>query len=760
MTTNAMGPTFAGGMQPIVEEGYELLYLPEINNDALQREGKPAIFYWLPNYVHIARKGGSDTGDFMFNLIRFAGVQSADTTVGMTEGSREVAGGVLTFTATSAPPDRVLQVSQQKIIKQWSAQPDYFWGIHGVPPVFRPAIITSNITTISNISPIANKGMPAFVRSRSAGNRASTFRVTPSTPPPLLPTRVREDQVREANLDPWYWQMQGQGNASIDASGQNAYSALIGAYPTAILWAAFHGVSSPIVVNQALKLKVWSPVVDLRIHGDWSKIFDHFSAALSAHYLWASADIAVEVNKMRTNGTLEVDIKVDQTLPGADKIAEQLDKRTDLILNKFMEEAQKVIFDPPPPKVEPAQASSGSGPWGVGLALKVRHDETHLTLDYHEVRQFAYLQDHTISSSLEGMFDEIKKDPTAEKKYFLSVALDDWPRKLARVFKPVVNWSTQPIAFASAQVGYPNAKGELQWTGKIFQKADGDDATWRVALTQKERADVTSPPEGWDPDKTFIKRKIHMKEPDDIFANPYSINEIDQNEIDLDLGPSGVPMNDTALEIRADSAGRLAVGPMGLNVVLEDPTQLIEVTFDATDASGTSLGRAPVKLAWRFADQDTPRFWSIWTGDPAFRPYFRFQVAVTIKGTLFHKGQAWQGPWVQSNGNGPITLNVPPPDGNGVVSKEAPPLMVMDARGAVTRAGAPPASAPAQKDGPPAGSNDTISGWGKMQEPASAPAAPASDAKAAPALASGAKGGPESSNFVELETSPLRAYPG
>src|SRR5262245_12310337 len=104
MSTNALGPTLAGGMQPIVEEGYELLYLPDINNDGLQREGKPAVFYWLPNYVHIARKGGAESGDFMFNLIRFAGVQTADTTVGVTEGSREVAGGVLTFTSTSAPP--------------------------------------------------------------------------------------------------------------------------------------------------------------------------------------------------------------------------------------------------------------------------------------------------------------------------------------------------------------------------------------------------------------------------------------------------------------------------------------------------------------------------------------------------------------------------------------------------------------------------------------------------------------------------------
>ena len=54
-----------------------------------------------------------------------------------------VAGGVLTFTATMAPPDRVLKSSQEKIVNQWTAQPDFFWGIRNAqPPVFRPAIIT------------------------------------------------------------------------------------------------------------------------------------------------------------------------------------------------------------------------------------------------------------------------------------------------------------------------------------------------------------------------------------------------------------------------------------------------------------------------------------------------------------------------------------------------------------------------------------------------------------------------------------------
>src|SRR6476661_2685784 len=97
MPTTALGPTMAGGLQPIVEDGYELIYYPDVNNDALQNEGKPPVFYWLPNYIHIARKDGKAEGDLMFTMIRFAGKQTSEGNIGVTEaeGSREVAGGVL-----------------------------------------------------------------------------------------------------------------------------------------------------------------------------------------------------------------------------------------------------------------------------------------------------------------------------------------------------------------------------------------------------------------------------------------------------------------------------------------------------------------------------------------------------------------------------------------------------------------------------------------------------------------------------------------
>jgi len=224
----------------------------------------------------------------------------------------------------------------------------------------------------------------------------------------------------QGNLDPWFFNMQGQGNGSIDPMGQNAYSGLMGVYPASILYQAFKLAYTPVRVCQALKVKFWVPIIEITIRGNWQRIFDHFSAAASGHFLWFSADIKLEFNNLRISGGIEVDVKIDPTIPGADKIQDYVDKKTDLISNKFMDLAKDVIFAPMP-TVPPAEAPSSGGLfglWGAGVALKYRHDSTTVDLYYHEKRQMAYLQDHVISSNLEGVYDEIKRDPDAEKKYF------------------------------------------------------------------------------------------------------------------------------------------------------------------------------------------------------------------------------------------------------------------------------------------------------------------------------------------------------
>src|SRR5258708_7197344 len=257
----------------------------------------------------------------------------------------------------------------------------------------------------------------------------------------------------------------------------------------------------------------------------------------------------------------------------------------------------------------------------------------------------AYIQNQTISSSLGGFYEDIKADPANEQKYFTPLYLDDWDRKVTRTVKPVVNWPDpsrkwvgEPVAFLSAQIGYPDTNGALQWSGKMFQATDPPDMVFQPAMAKKKFSDVASPPSGWQPDVTFVKRKVHFTEPPYESTYPYARVFIEQNVVDLDPGPNGTPTNEINLDVRADSAGKLDVGPIALNVDLDSSKQIVEISFQCLGTSVQGAPRNITKFQWIYSDQTEPRYWAIYTGQLDFVPRYRYQVHVIIKGSLFTKG--------------------------------------------------------------------------------------------------------------------------
>ena len=697
--TDAAGPIFTGGFEPpLSADGgiYSILYLPDKHNDQLQREGKAPVYYWMPNSVRLARKG--DTGDYMFHLIHFVGVLSSDTTVGAS-GTSEVAGGVLSLSTTAAPPASFLQQSQDQLLNRFRGNDDKYWGWRTpVAPMFRPMPITANITTITNLSPKGDGSVPAV----TPGTTGPTGRSMASSQPrsiqlvnrPRFAPQPRTVPFGRAfrgpsNLDPWYWNLQGQGPGNIDPAGTNAYSGLVGSLPAAILWQGFHGVYSPIVVAQSLTLPVWAPAARLTIDGNWDRIFDHFSVAAQGRYLWFSADIKAEFNKMVIDGTITVDLEIDTTLPNADKLRDDMMKRSDLVYNKFMDEAQKAIFDPPPPDVKPAETQGGISsifsPFSLSLSAKYRHDETHLNLHYSQQLDERYNQTQVISGDLEGFYNEIKADPQAEQKYFTTLYLEDWDRKVTRLVRAIANWPDQtkkwvgePVSFLSVQIGYPSATGDIEWTAHVFQSTDAPDSHYEPAMAKKNATDVTNPPQGWTPDKTFVKRQVHFLEPPDETAYPFIHVFVEKNVVDLDAGVNGSLTNDNIIEVRADSAGKLDVGPITLNVDLDSAKQEVEVSFQAFGKTDAGADRNITKFSWTYADQSQPRYWAIYTGQLNFVPKYQYQVRVVVKGSIFTKGMEWVGPWVEGQGNGPLVVSVPTPDDPGVTKRSlipgAPPV--------------------------------------------------------------------------------------
>ena len=737
---NPVGPIFAAGDEIITSRGYTIAYLPDLHNDELQRAGKPPVYYWLPNTVRMARKNG-DEGDYKFRMLHFVGIRGEDTHVGV-EGDQEVSGGLVGFSTTSAPPGDVLKEMHDELLNRCRNTSDKYWGWRTqVAPMIRSAPIVSNTTSVTNLLPNADGTVPATGGSPApdggapGGNGGGAGPAAPGGPPRMLRGGMRpriidaarprllrlartvmlERGYRGSNLDPWYVNLQGQGAGSVSPLAENAYSAMLGSLPAAIFWGAFHGGSSAISVWQNMMIKVWSPVCRIWIKGEWDKIQDHFSAAASAGGLFWSADIQVEFNNLVMSGGIEAKVEVDSTLPNAAKLEEAMNKQKELIYQKFMDAAQKTIFDPAPFQEEAAEASGGFLGFGGGGAVKLRRDKTHLKLEYEEKKELAYLQPYPISGELEGLAEHIAADPAAEKRYFTTLYLGEWERKVRRVFKPIVNWPDpaqkwvgQPVSFVSAQVGYPNTDGALQWDGHIFQSNGGPNDVWETATEMKDPSDVANAPAGWKPDATYIKRQVHFTEPPNETENPFVRIAVEKNTVDLDPGENGTLLTDINLDVRVDSVGMLNVGPIYLDADLENAKQVVEVEFKARGKTADGNDRPPARFTWRFEDQTEPRYWMIFTGQPDFIPKFDYQVRVIVKGSIFTSGMEWVGPWQESGTNGALMISVPTPEDEGVQMRSLWVPGTIKARPEAMAAIAPPGApgtappVPVHASGPPA----------------------------------------------------------
>ncbi len=704
--SDAVGPVHTGGFEEFVVnsesgEQYKILYLPDRNNDKLQQEGKAPHYYWVPATVRLARFG--EVGDFKFHHTHFVGVLDEDMNVGI-EGKSEVVGGLLAFTVTSAYPAAVLQQAEQQLLDKFRGDNDRYWGWRTqAAPQFSICPIRTNNTVVTNLAPASNGIAPA--ENVPVGGTTTPAPGTDATAPAPVnggPTPPSRNIIRRAdlnrkiihgrdtfsnNLDAWAWELQGQGPGSV-TGGENAFAGLMGQLPSELIWAGFHGGASPIVVAQNLTLPVWSQELWLKITGDWDRVFQHFSAHANASYLWFSADIKAEFNNLRISGGIKVEMAIDGTLPGADKMEEEINKRIDAITKVFTDEASQRIFEPAPPEVTPAEAPSGGilssfFGGGGGLALKYRRDETKLQLHYEQTQYIRYLQPNTISSSFEAFYNEFKKDPDAEKKYFTRLVLGDLSRKVTRIVKPVVNWPDatkswigEPVSFLSAEIGYPTAAGSIAWDMTVFQSTDTtEQSNWNPAFARREEEEVNNPPADWKPDVTFMRRRVHLTEPIGMSDNLFAKVDVEKNVIELDP-EGGTPTTDNIIEVRADSVGKLEVGPIDIDVVLQDASQVVTVEFLPEGQKHDGTERSSVKFQWTGENMDQPRFWEIFTGQLDYTPRYRYQVTVSVKGTLFSAGMSWTGPVVEGQGNGPLMIHVPLMDEAGVVSSRMTPREV------------------------------------------------------------------------------------
>ena len=216
-------------------------------------------------------------------------------------------------------------------------------------------------------------------------------------------------------------------------------------------------------------------------------------------------------------------------------------------------------------------------------------------------------------------------------------------------------------------------------------------------MAMKKESDVQNAPGGWKGDITFVNRQVHLTEPPSALENPYAAVQVEQNVIDLDPGDFGTATNTINLEVRADSIGTLAVGPISLGADARRPRS---GRRGHAPGAGQDQGRQRPRTGQVQLERGRPGHVPLLAAlhrRPELVPKFTYQVRVIVKGSIFAKGQEWLGTPQEMSSSGPLIVTVPTPDDPGVTKKD----IVFKGVAAPRRAGALPA-APHDGHGPPA----------------------------------------------------------
>jgi hypothetical protein len=627
-----IGPYYGANRMLIVQQGqdgntYQLNIFPDLFNDQLRKDAKPLQFYYLPDEPRMAR---SENGDYMFHFTRFAGVLTADDNIAVASpGQVEVAGGVLAFTSTLKIPDDVIAAAITKLKRNIKQNPQFN---------------SNRLFMMGNDDQEVNLGVVPIV-----DNVVSISNLTPEN---------ISDPNTQKPENPWLWKMQGEGKGTINPVGKNAYTAMVGQYPAQIIESAFHGASSPIFVHNALKHKFYTGAFTASIHGDWNAIFTHFSTDLKGSYFFVKGDIQLAFNNAVKKGIITKQITIDNEVltPEQEKNYEaQVDKTFD----KFLDTAQKVIFDVQPPKIDNAKADD-PGTVGVSFAMKFQRDQSHLTLDFKEEIDETYIKDNVISAHLMGFYDVIKNDSGAEKKYFDTVHLAEGFRKVhviasARAFWPDADGNGDPLEQLVLQVGYPDSSGAIVYknSGLYMDNIGAPKSTalapaiWtkdnksRILLFDFERQkNLPSDQQN----VIYVKRTVR-------FQQKPSVNVPNRTVI--------FPEEKTtehSIEVNAEALAALNVGPIQLDTRLDERTKAM-ITFKQGS-------RNPETLRFDANTVNKPQFFQVWTSDPANALKWTYQVQMFIQSKVAGvPAITYSGPEIEMAGSTPLIAQVPmPPD--------------------------------------------------------------------------------------------------
>ena len=230
-------------------------------------------------------------------------------------------------------------------------------------------------------------------------------------------------------------------------------------------------------------------------------------------------------------------------------------------------------------------------------------------------------------------------------------------RKLHVISSAIANWPENevgdPIHSLKVQIGYPDSSGQINWknSGRVLEGPTDQEmssttlpAIW-VPGNKDSRFvfDFTRHGDRGDDSENFwVRKTINFRESPDV-----AVNEI------VEEYEESVP----TIDIRAESAGQLLVGPIALDMTIPEEDKQIDVIVRVRTA------RFGEKV-YRFNGSTVTanRFYKVWYATPADIEDYQYMVEATVKGKRFgQKAVRWESAWMAGSGNGPLTVEIPEP---------------------------------------------------------------------------------------------------
>lgn len=639
-TAKAVGPIWTGQVVPIdVEDdagnAYRVQWLPDKNNDLLQQAGKPMHFYYLPDKPRLTT---DEEGHFQFHLQKFSGVMDPTKNIGE-DGFSELTGGVLTFTSTLGMPKDVLDKAFAALKEQLPSkrsQPLFHWNrtSNTTPVLAGPVALTSNQTVLHSLGRGDGSGQPA------AGDGA----VGPVGDGP----------------DSWTYDVQGAGDGTINVLGSNAFTVMLGNRPVQMLMGSAKSGTSQITLENHIGYAVWTTVTEIEITAEWEHVYDHFSMNIKAKSFLTDFDYKRITNEMMDAGVITVKVSFGAGMVDAAQ-QDTYEKAADGIAEHFRQTMEQQLLQAAQrPQETAAEAETSETGWfwyrGGGFAMKSREDITEGRRTYKKTIDKQVVRSDMLSSQMEGLFDETSASDDAHERYFSEVFFEEGFKKIHVIANANAHWPSgeggDPIHRMKLQVGYPDSRGNLTWKSAArFKDSDADtDFSEEAALAgwtpeTKDRLyvfDFTRHDDlGDDADKIHLKRTVSLLESPKVATNEMTDEEV---------------TNEHVVEVRAESGGRLRVGPIGIDMPLgEEDAQVTVLVHVRTPTFEEEV----FEFSGGAADA-TEKFYTVWYARPEDVEPYRYKVEVVVKGRRFgERALRWEGSWTQGTGSGPLLAAIP-----------------------------------------------------------------------------------------------------